>query len=352
MSLLSSSSTPSGKKLASPIVKSEQQSVDYYFDSYSHSGIHEEMLKDTVRTKTYRDAIIKNPQLFRGKIVLDVGCGTGILSMFAAQAGAAHVYGIDASNIIDSAQQIIEENGFKQKITLIRGKVEEITLPVEKVDIIISEWMGYCLLYENMLETVLIARDKWLKPDGILLPDKARMFICAIEDGDYRRSKINFWDHVYGFRMSCLKKEALREPLVDVCEPQQVSTNVCQMISFDLEKVSVPELSVSVPYSVKASRFDKIHGMLVFFDVLFSHGSSVFTMSTSPMKRPTHWKQTVFYMPVPMSIEPNETISGQFSMTPNPRNKRDMDIEISFNHKRGFGPGAPTESQSMKYKLR
>ena len=98
-------------------------SKDYYFDSYSHHGIHEEMLKDEVRTKTYQMAILDNSHLFRGKIVLDVGCGTGILSMFAAQAGAKHVYGIDCSSIIHQARQIIEKNGFKDKITLIKGKV-------------------------------------------------------------------------------------------------------------------------------------------------------------------------------------------------------------------------------------
>lgn len=68
-------------------------SLDGYFSSYSHFGIHEEMLKDKVRTCSYRDAILKNPALFKDKIVLDVGCGTGILSLFAAQAGAKHVYG-------------------------------------------------------------------------------------------------------------------------------------------------------------------------------------------------------------------------------------------------------------------
>ena len=48
------------------------------------------------------------------------------------------------------------------------GKVEDVELPVDKVDIIISEWMGYCLLYEAMLDTVLHARDKWLKPEGFI----------------------------------------------------------------------------------------------------------------------------------------------------------------------------------------
>ena len=75
-------------------------SKDYYFDSYSHHGIHEEMLKDEVRTKTYQMAILNNSHLFRDKVVLDVGCGTGILSMFAVQAGASIVYGVDCSSII------------------------------------------------------------------------------------------------------------------------------------------------------------------------------------------------------------------------------------------------------------
>ena len=68
--------------------KSDMTSKDYYFDSYSHFGIHEEMIKDEVRTRSYMNAIEQNGHLFKDKVVLDIGCGTGILSMFAARAGA------------------------------------------------------------------------------------------------------------------------------------------------------------------------------------------------------------------------------------------------------------------------
>lgn len=74
-----------------------------------------------------------------------------------------------------------------EKITVIKGKIEEIELPVKKVDIIISEWMGYFLLYESMLDCVLWARDKYLNPDGLLFPDRAVMYVASIEDADYRQ---------------------------------------------------------------------------------------------------------------------------------------------------------------------
>merc|ERR1712121_223780 len=87
----------------------EMTSKDYYFDSYAHFGIHEEMLKDEVRTLTYRNSMFHNKHLFKGKVVLDVGCGTGILSMFAAKAGARKVIGIECSSIVEYAQKIVKQ---------------------------------------------------------------------------------------------------------------------------------------------------------------------------------------------------------------------------------------------------
>lgn len=109
---------------------------------------------------------------------------------FAAKAGAKHVIGVDMSTIIEKAKEIVHVNGLSDKITLLQGKMEEVVLPFPKVDIIISEWMGYFLLYESMLDTVLYARDQYLVKDGLIFPDKATIYLAGIEDGDYKEEKI------------------------------------------------------------------------------------------------------------------------------------------------------------------
>lgn len=78
-----------------------------------------------------------------------------------------------------------------------------------------------------MLDTVLFARDKWLKEDGLMFPDRTTLFICGIEDRQFKEDKINWWDNVYGFDMSPIRKVAVSEPMVDVVDPKQVRFYSC-----------------------------------------------------------------------------------------------------------------------------
>lgn len=163
------------------------------------------MIQDQVRTSSYAHFIMKNPNLFREATVLDVGCGTGILSLFAAKAGAKRVFAVDASDIAERAKEIVKLNGLESVITVIRGKVEDIKLPddVKHVDVIISEWMGYALLYESMLDSVLHARDRFLNPEGgVMAPTQCRMMFSLCDASDLVKDRVSFWNDVYGERAS------------------------------------------------------------------------------------------------------------------------------------------------------
>eukprot|EP00005_Dracoamoeba_jomungandri_P013672 CAMPEP_0174262884 /NCGR_PEP_ID=MMETSP0439-20130205/16050_1 /TAXON_ID=0 /ORGANISM="Stereomyxa ramosa, Strain Chinc5" /LENGTH=354 /DNA_ID=CAMNT_0015347919 /DNA_START=11 /DNA_END=1075 /DNA_ORIENTATION=- len=323
---------------------------DYYFNSYAHYSIHEEMLKDEVRTGRYQQAILHNKNLFEGKVVLDVGCGTAILSMFAAQAGAKQVIGIDCSNIINQAKKIVEVNGFSDVITLIQGKVEDVTLPVDSVDIIISEWMGYFLIYENMLPSVLFARDKWLAEDGLMFPDRATLYITAIEDREYKEEKIHWWQNVYGFDMGCIKDIAMQEPLVDVVEGHSVVTDAYPILSLNIQKCKNVDF-FSSPFRIVAKRPDLIHAFVCYFDIHFTLGDNIVSFSTGPLAPYTHWKQTVFYLGDVLSVYKGEEINGTLSAKPNKKNHRDVDIKIDYTFK-GKANGNQEITKTHLYYLR
>lgn len=325
----------------------DMTSSDYYFNSYAHFGIHEEMLKDDVRTRSYMRAIVNNRHLFEGKTVMDVGCGTGVLSIFAAKAGARKVYAVECSKIVDQAKLIVRANGFADVIEIKECKVEDMDLP-EQVDIIISEWMGYFLFYESMLDTVLFARDKWLKRNGLMFPDKATLYLCAIEDAQYKAEKIDFWDNVYGLNMSCIKSVALTEPLVDTVDPEQVMTNVCAAFSVNTTTVTKEELSFAVPFRINAIRNDYCHALVAYFDVEFTHGLRPVSFVTGPHVKPTHWKQTVLYLDRSLPMERGEPLEGMLACRPNKKNPRDLDIAVEYN----FRGRLTSATNLLRYRLR
>jgi len=329
------------------LLQTDKTSSDYYWNSYAHFGIHEEMLKDKVRTLSYKRSIIENKHLFRGKAVLDVGCGTGILSLFASQAGARVVYAVDTSDIINQAKQIVIDNGFSGKVICLQGKMEEVELP-EKVDIIVSEWMGYFLLYESMLPTVLYARDKWLNEGGLIFPDQANLYLAAIEDGDYKAEKIEYWNNVYGFNFSCIQDMAYREPLVDTVNAQAINSTHHKILALNLNTCTKEDLTFKSAFEVFAQRKDFVTGFIAWFDITFSPCKKPVYFSTSPRNKYTHWKQTVFYLKEPLIITDGDKVQGWIDVAPNKKNERDLDIIIHVD----FEGRHQAVNETLEYILR
>ena len=114
--------------------------------------------------------------------------------------------------------------------------------------------MGYFLLYESMLDTVLYARDKWLVKGGIVFPDKAVMYLCAVEDGQVKSDRIDFWDNVYGFDMTPIKDIALKEPVVDVVDSKAVVTDSVPILHLDILTCTKEDLQFNSSFKLNAQR--------------------------------------------------------------------------------------------------
>ncbi|KAL8153804.1 hypothetical protein V2J09_011564 [Rumex salicifolius] len=345
-----------------------------YFQSYSHLGIHEEMIKDRVRTDAYRNAIFHHKDSIAGKVVVDVGCGTGILSIFCAQAGAKRVYAIDASDIAVQANEVIKANNLSATVKVLHGRVEvelnisdiceECKIDVEideEVDVIVSEWMGYMLLYESMLGSVITARDRWLKPGGLILPSIATLYMAPVSHCDRYNESIDFWRNVYGIDMSAMmplaKQCAFEEPSVETISGENVLTwpNVVKLV--DCYTVTHDELdSVTAKFNFKSMMRAPLHGFAFWFDVDFckpaqssssndiqsslstewgqrkkrANPNDGLVLSTAPEDPPTHWQQTLIYFYEPVEVEQDQLIQGSVTLSQSKENRRFMNIHLEY----------------------
>lgn len=309
-----------------------------YFGAYSSFGIHREMISDKVRMDAYSQAILKNPSLMTGAVVMDVGCGTGILSLFAAKTGASRVIAVEASEKMASvATQIAKENGlwrctegnnqYTGVMEVVQGMVEEIDKSIQikphSVDVLLSEWMGYCLLYETMLSSVLFARDKWLKPGGAILPDTASIYAAGFGSGG---TSLPFWEEVYGFNMSCVGKELVQDaakfPIVDVVDEKDLVTDAVLLQTFDLATMKPDEVDFTASIELEpksiclannstelTSKTTWCYGVVLWFDTGFTPRFCKETpsvLSTSPYTPKTHWSQTIFTFLEPIAMAPGK----------------------------------------------
>uniref|UniRef100_A0A4W4HSB4 Protein arginine N-methyltransferase 3 n=1 Tax=Electrophorus electricus TaxID=8005 RepID=A0A4W4HSB4_ELEEL len=324
-----------GPSTPGAIAELREEEDEAYFSSYGHYSIHEEMLKDKVRTETYRDFMYSNPDVFKDKVVLDVGCGTAVLSMFAARSGARKVIGVDQSEIIYQAMDIVRSNQLENTITLIRGRIEEVDLPVDKVDIIISEWMGYFLLFESMLDSVLYARDRYLADGGSVYPDCCSISLAAVGDTEKHRDRIAFWDNVYGFKMECMKNSVLSEAVVEVLKPETLISEPAVIQTLDCNDVTISELEFTAEFTLKITASTHCTAVVGYFDVFFGRGcGSKMMFSTGPHCTKTHWKQTVFLLEKPFPVQTGEDLPGQISIRKNKKDPRALLVTLTLDDQR------------------
>lgn len=314
--------------------RTEESSATQYFQFYGYLSQQQNMMQDFVRTSTYQKAILSNLTDFRDKVVLDVGAGSGILSFFAQQAGAKKVYAVEGSSIAKHAENLVKSNRVDSCIQVISGKIEEIELP-EKVDMIISEPMGYMLLNERMLETYLHAK-KWLKPEGKMFPSRGDLHIAPFTDEALymeQVNKVNFWyqDFFHGVNLSSLRKAAMdeyfRQPIVDTFDVR-ISLAKTQRYVIDFATAHETDLhKIEIPLEFHMLTSGTVHGLAFWFDVAFIGTGGTVWLSTAPTEPLTHWYQVRCLLKQPIFAKAGQVLTGRVLMVANAKQSYDVTIE-------------------------
>eukprot|EP00927_Polykrikos_kofoidii_P079455 TRINITY_DN76235_c0_g1_i1.p1 TRINITY_DN76235_c0_g1~~TRINITY_DN76235_c0_g1_i1.p1 ORF type:complete len:410 (-),score=83.11 TRINITY_DN76235_c0_g1_i1:565-1770(-) len=331
-----------------------------YFCAYAFMYHQMSMLEDSVRTGAYYDAIVGNPECFKDKVVLDVGAGTCILSMMAARAGARLVFAVEATAMADRGKKIVEANGLHDRVRVVRGTVESIKLPC-KVDVIVSEWMGYFLLRESMLDSVLIARDKFLKPGGSLFPSHATLYLApvanvkelAANEQQLKNERQHWTDFsgsmrsTYKFTFACVQDEFEREErkyylqtgtFVELA-PRNLVGTASPILEIDLLTVGLAELQTPAEAStctLDITRDGPVQGFCGYFDTFFrgspaKPAETEVVLGTGPTTTgATHWGQQAFGFHPPLAGKKGDRIECSIWIRRQEQNHRLLWLTTKF----------------------
>jgi SAM-dependent methyltransferase len=267
------------------------------------------MLQDGVRTEAYRKAIqeVVRP----GDRVLDFGCGTGVLSIFAERAGASRVYALDRSRMISVARVIFAENGCKN-IETVSGDGDVVELPGQ-VDVIVSEWMGHFLFAEQMLEPLVRLRDDFLRTEGRIIPAKCSLHVGMISTNS-RLEELSFLcTRPYGIDFSAVGDWPFREVGMDRVKTSDLLPETVCIGEFDLHSVTGTPRTLSG--TVASARDASIFGLCGWFDAQLSESVKI---STSPFSPTTHWLQFHFPFERPLDVRAGVPIEIEVRIIPQP----------------------------------
>lgn len=274
--------------------------------SHKTCARHREMVLDPLRTPLLKAAIMRTVK--PGDVVADIGCGIGILSFLALEAGAKKIHAIDTdAEAIKAAKFFADKLNYSKQINFINGLSFSQKIP-ERVDVILCEIIGSLGFEENFLPTLIDARKRFLKPDGKMVPESIELWgALASESAQYQG-----WADVAG-----LDLRAATPPLTDwkaiaIAPNHLLSAPQC-LTRLDTATVTSPKVHIKTTF--KATRPGPVGGLALWPRIEW-HKSIV--TDASPMAPLTHWKQA--YLPLtPQNVTATQSLEIELVIQPDPK---------------------------------
>lgn len=260
--------------------------------TYSSARIHEVLIKDRLRTSSYKKAIENNVR--STDVVLDIGCGTGILSFFAARKGCKKIYAIDKADIIDCAEETAKRNNLHHNIQFIKGDILKFESR-EKIDVLVHEQIGVFVWDEGLVSKVAYVRDNFLRKTGRIIPFRIDLYLAPTSYRGHLDKSMSFWSRKhYGIDFANLRKRLFTQEILELLSPYQIELNdrktfLCKeklVHTVDLRKASGVARKISAAFRLKTN--SRLTGMCAYFKVHLDENTC---FSTGPRKTNTHWGQ-------------------------------------------------------------
>jgi hypothetical protein len=256
---------------------------------------HRGLLADELRTNAYREAIARTVK--RGDVVLDVGCGSGVLSFFACEAGAARVYAIDRGGMAGVAQFMSRHLGFADRITVLHQESTSVELP-ERADVLVTETLGVLGLDENILGSVLDARTRLLHPDAAIIPQQLALSIVPVEIPDAHAQYVAWWSESrYGLDLEPMRLFA-SSSIIFLNIPSAAHVAPPRPI-IDIDLRTATSTLVRGRTRFTALRKCVVHGFKVSFTTVLAAGITM----TNIKPGTTHWAQGFLPFEYPIALQ-------------------------------------------------
>jgi len=267
------------------------------------------MFGATVRGPAYLAALAE--VVHPGTVVAEVGAGVALFSLMACRLGAARVYAIEPSPVLELAQRFAEDNGLADRLIGLESLATDIELP-ERVDVVIADLRGVLPFYRDSVSAVIDARDRFLKPGGTIIPARDTLWSAVVEAPEQYASITNPWtDATRGLDLQRGLEAALNAWGSAVIEPAQLLGD--PMVWGTIDYAGVAQAAMTGTAECRVNRAGTGHGTAAWFDTELTDGIG---FSNAPGKPRTLHGQAFFPWSRPVDLHPGDIVRSTYRVLP------------------------------------
>jgi protein arginine N-methyltransferase 1 len=276
----------------------------------SHSTVldyHLSMLHDTARMDSFRRAIHASVQ--PGDVVVDIGCGTGVLSFMACEAGARKVYAIDGGPVIEVARELAVDNGFAERIEFLGAWSIDVGLP-EPADLLVSETIGNAGLDEGIVAWTFDARQRLLRPGAVVLPQRLRVWVAAAQSFDDHALVSDWRSADLPYDYSAAERRAARTLWYADLTPNNLLGQ--PELAADVDLRTATDATISSSGHLQVDRDGTLHGLACWFDSLLCPGV---TVDNLPPRTGSSWSHGFLPLAEPLAVAAGDQLGWELAVS-------------------------------------